>query len=71
MNVRGVSACARDPIGETSVFDGFFVCPGAASLRAGVRGEVFPSGGTAWGDGRIPHRVGRVRRCPGSMREVW
>ena len=66
MSVRGVSACARDPIGEASVFDGSFVCPCAASLRAGVRGEVFPSGGTAWGDGRIPLCVGRVRRCPGS-----
>ena len=66
MSVRGVSACARDPIGETSVFDGSFVYPCAASLRAGVRGEVFPSGGTAWGDGRIPRHFGRVRRCPGS-----
>jgi len=66
MSVRGMSACARDPIGETSVFDGSFVCPCAASCRAGVCGEVFPSGGTAWGDDRIPRRVGRVRICPGS-----
>ena len=66
MSIRGVSACARDPIGEASVFDGSFVFPCVASLRAGVRGEVFPSGGTAWGDGRVPRRVGRVRRCPGS-----
>ena len=64
--MRGASACARDPIGETSVFDGSFVCPCAASLRAGVRGEVFPSGRIAWGDGRILRRVGRVRRCPGN-----
>ena len=63
MSVHGASACARDPIGEVSVFDGSFVCPCVASLRAGVRGEVFPSGGTAWGDGRVPRRV---RRCPGS-----
>ena len=48
------------------MFDGSFVCPCVASLRAGVRGEVFLSGGTARGDGRIPRRVGRVRRCPGS-----
>ena len=66
MSVRGASACARDPIGETSVFDGSFVCPCAASLRAGVSGKVFPSGGTAWGDVRIPRRVGCVRRCSGS-----
>ena len=66
MSVRGLSACARDPIAEASVFDGSFVCPCVASLRAGVRGEVFPLGGTALGDGRIPRRVGRVRRCPGS-----
>ena len=66
MSVRGASACVRDPIGEASVFDGSFVCLCAASLRAGVRREVFSSGGTAWGDGRIPRRVGRVRRCPGS-----
>jgi hypothetical protein len=58
MSVRGVSACARGPIGETSVFDGSFVCPCAASLRANVRGEVFPSGRSAWGDGKIPRRVG-------------
>ena len=66
MSVRGASACARDPIEESSVFDGSFVCPCAASFGVGVRGEVFPSSGTAWGDGRIPRRVGRVRRCPGS-----
>ena len=66
MSVRGASACVRDPIGEASVFDGSFVCLCAASLRASVRREVFSSGGTAWGDGRIPRRVGRVRRCPGS-----
>ena len=66
MSVHGASACARDPIGEASVFDGSFVCPCVASLRAGVREEVFPSGGTAWGDGRILRRVGRVRRCPGN-----
>ena len=66
MFVRGASACARDPIGETSVFDGSFVCPCEASLRAGVRGEVFSSGGTAWGDDKIPRCVGRVRRYPGS-----
>ena len=66
MSVRGVSACARDPIGEASVFDGSFVCLCAASLRAGVHGEVFPSGGTVWGDGRIASRVGHVRRCSGN-----
>ena len=66
MSVHGASAYARDPIGETSVFDGSFVCPCAPSLRAGVHGEVFLSGGTAWGDGRIPSRVGHVRRCSGN-----
>ena len=48
------------------MFDGSFVCPCVASLRAGVCGEVFLSGGTAWGDGRIPRRVSRVCRCSGS-----
>ena len=64
--MRGASACARDRIGEIVMFDGSFVCSCAVSLRAGVRGEVFPSGRIAWGDGRILRRVGRVRRCPGN-----
>ena len=53
------------------MFDGSFVCPCAASLRAGVRGEVFPSGGTAWGDGKIPRRVGRVLAERRGAEPLW
>ena len=43
---------ARDPRGETSALSCSRLAHGEASERACVRREVFPSGGTAWGDGR-------------------
>ena len=57
-----MSFYARDPVGETSALSCSRLAQGEASERACVRTEVFPSGGTAWGDDRTsPHiTVARV-----------
>jgi len=47
-----MSLYARDPRGETSAFDALVVAQRSGVLESGVRREVFPSGGTAWGDDR-------------------
>jgi len=57
---------ARDPIGETSACDLALVL--AVERRHGepcCRGEVFPSGGTAWGDDSVPSRCAVSRGCWG------
>ena len=59
---------ARDPRGETSALSCSRLAHGEASERACVRREVFPSGGTAWGDVEPKSCVRMAGVCSGEDR---
>jgi hypothetical protein len=58
---------SRDHIGENSALSCSRLARSVAPERAVVRREVFPSGGTAWGDDITPPHMQRLGLGPGKF----